>query len=128
MLIALLAPQLGQPFPSVGWTTTAHAQPAVLANVTVARPTWHLGSGLLYGEITIHNRNPFSLKDVIVSCDFFDEWGNKIGTKATALRRPISPGRTRFSGIEFPSTIRNMQGGACHLLSAERMEGGEAGE
>ena len=90
-------------------------------NVTVARPTWHHGSGLLYGEITVKNRNPYSLKNVIVSCDFFDEWGNNVGSKGTALRRPIAPGKTRFSGLEFPMTIRRMQGGACRILSAERM-------
>lgn len=90
-------------------------------NVTVARPTWHRGGGLLYGEITVRNRNPYSLKNVIVSCDFFDQWGNQIASKGTALRRPIAPGKTRFSGLEFPMTIRNMEGGACHILSAERM-------
>jgi len=88
-------------------------------NVTVSRPTWHRGGGLLYGEVTIRNHNPYAVRHVIISCDFFDEWGNKIGSKGTALERPISPGRTRFSGIQFSATIHNMEGGACRVISAE---------
>jgi hypothetical protein len=91
-------------------------------NVSVSRPTWHRGGGLLYGEVTIRNRNPYPVSHVIITCDFFDEWGNPIGTKGVALRRPIPPGRTRFSGIQFSTSVRNTQGGACHTLSADRME------
>ena len=103
----------------------AENQPAAadrsIDNVSVSRPTWHRGSGLVYGEVTVRNKNPYSLENVIISCDFFDEWGNKIASKGTALRRPVPPGKTRFSGLEFPKTVRNMQGGACHVLSGERM-------
>ena len=91
-------------------------------NVTIARPTWHHGGGLLYGEVTIRNRNPYPVTHVIISCDFFDEWGNQIATKGVALGRPIPPGRTRFSGIQFSISVRSQQGGACRTLSADRME------
>jgi hypothetical protein len=90
-------------------------------NVTVARPTWHHGGGLLYGEVTIRNRNPYTVNHVIISCDFFDEWGNQIATKGVALPRPIPPGRTRFSGVQFSISARTQQGGACRTLSADRM-------
>jgi hypothetical protein len=93
-----------------------------LDNVSVARPTWHHGAGLLYAEVTIRNRNPYPVTHVIITCDFFDEWGNQIGTKGVALRRPIPPGRTRFSGIQFSVSVHNQQGGACRTLSADRME------
>ncbi len=111
---------------ALGLATSAFAQgrDRSVENVVVSRPTWHRGGGLLYGEVTIRNHNSYSLKNVIIGCDFFDEWGNQIGSKGTALRRPISPGRTRFSGLEFPVTVRNMQGGACRIVSAERLEGG----
>src|SRR6185312_4412661 len=69
--------------------------------LTVNRPTWHQGGGLLYGEATIDNRNPYSVRQVIIMCDLFDEWGNPIGTKSTALLTPFPPGATRVSGIEF---------------------------
>jgi len=90
--------------------------------LTVVRPVWHRGAGLLFGEVTIRNRNPYPVTHVIIMCDLFDEWGSSIGSKGTALRRPIPPGSTRIGGIEFPITVRNMQGGACRVLSAERLE------
>jgi hypothetical protein len=94
-------------------------------NLTVTNATWHLGGGLLYGEATIDNRNPYSINQVIIMCDLFDEWGNNIGSKSTALIRPFVPGKTRVSGIEFPTTVPNMQAGACRPLSAERSEAAE---
>ena len=91
-------------------------------NISIARPTWHHGGGLLYGEVTIRNRNPYPVTHVIISCDFFDEWGNQIATKGVALGRPIPPGRTRFSGLQFSISVHNQQGGACRTLSADRMD------
>jgi hypothetical protein len=108
-------------------TGLAAAQQAIsvpdraIDKLSVARPTWHRGAGLLYGEVTIKNRNAYSVVNVIITCDFFDQWGNPLGSKGTALRTPVPPGRTRVSGIEFPLTIRNMQAGACRAVSAERM-------
>jgi hypothetical protein len=56
---------------------------------------------------------------VIIACDLFDEWSNQIGSKSTTLLiMPFPPGETRVSGIEFPMTVRNMQGGACQPVSA----------
>jgi len=118
-------------YPLMGATAVAAQelrQPAALEadrirdNITIARPTWHHGGGLLYGEVTIKNRNPYTVTHVIITCDFFDEWGNHIATKGVALGRPIPPGRTRFSGIQFSVSVRNQQGGACRTLSADRME------
>jgi hypothetical protein len=90
----------------------------VIDKLLVTRPTWHQGGGLLYGEATIVNRNAHSVRQVIIACDVFDEWGNQIGSKSTALLTPFPPGETRVSGIEFPMTVRNMQGGACRPVSA----------
>ena len=84
----------------------------------VTRLTWHRGGGLLFAEATIVNRNPHSVWQVIITCDLLDESGNKIGSKSTALPTPFPPGETRVSGIEFPMTVRNMQGGACRPISA----------
>jgi hypothetical protein len=90
-------------------------------HLSVASPSWHRGAGLLYGEVTVRNRNPYSVVNVIIACDFFDQWGNPIGSKGTTLGTPVPPGKMRFSGIEFPITTRNMQAGACRAVSAERL-------
>ena len=84
----------------------------------VTRLIWHRGGGLLSAEATIVNRNLHSVWQVIITCDLLDESGNKIGSKSTALPTPFPPGETRVSGIEFPMTVRSMQGGACRPLSA----------
>jgi hypothetical protein len=97
-------------------------------NLTVTSSTWHLGGGLLYGEATIDNRNSYSVKQVIIMCDLFDEWGNNIGSKSTALIRPFPPGETRISGIEFPTRVPNMQAGACRPLSAASLSSAEDGQ
>jgi hypothetical protein len=107
------------PFP----TMAANAAEPVGSNriidkLLVTRPTWHQGGGLLYGEATIVNRNARSVRQVIIACDVFDERGNQIGSRSTALFTPFPPGETRVSGIEFPMTVRNMQGGACRPVSA----------
>jgi hypothetical protein len=107
------------PFPIMA----ANAAEPVASNrlidkLLVTRLTWHRGGGLLYGEATIVNRNPHSVSQVIITCEMFDERGNQIGSKSTALLVPFPPGETRVSGIEFPTTVRNMQGGACQPVSA----------
>jgi hypothetical protein len=98
------------------------AEPAasnrLIDKLLVTGLTWHRGGGLLYGEATIVNRNPHSVSQVIITCEMFDERGNQIGSKSTALLMPFPPGETRVSGIEFPTTVRNMQGGACQPVSA----------
>jgi len=117
--LVLYAAASSCPFPSM----PANAGEPVGSNrlidkLLVTRPTWHQGGGLLYGEATIVNRNPHSVWQVIIACDLFDEWGNKIGSKSTTLLMPLPPGETRVGGIEFPMTVRNMQGGACRPVSA----------
>jgi len=98
------------------------AEPAgsnrLIDKLLVTRLTWHRGGGLLSADATIVNRNPHSVWQVIITCDLLDESGNKIGSKSTALPIPFPPGETRVSGIEFPTTVRNMQGGACQPVSA----------
>jgi len=107
------------PFPTMAADAAEPVGPnRLIDKLLVTRLTWHRGGGLLYGEATIVNRNPHSVSQVIIKCDLFDEWGNQIGSKSTALLTPFPPGETRVSGIEFPMTVRNMQGGACQPVSA----------
>jgi len=62
-----------------GMTTAATAQEArpigrfdrPIDNISVARPVWGRGSGLLYAAITLRNANPYPVWKVIIACDFF---------------------------------------------------------
>jgi hypothetical protein len=84
-----------------------------------ARPVWRRGSGLLYAAITLMNVNPYPVWNVIIACDFFDEWGNPIGTRATQINRIFGPRRTRVSGIYFSARTPNTLAGACRPVSAQ---------
>ena len=93
--------------------------------LVVGAPRWQRGSGLVYGTMAFTNGNDYPVKDVIMGCDFFDERGNWIGTKATVIQRVISPGRTKMSGIYFTlifgdRLLSNAQAGACRIISAKR--------
>ena len=85
----------------------------------VGRPTWHRGSGLLYASMTLANRNRYPVWKVIVACDFLDQSGLRVGTRASGIGRVFRVGRTRVSGVYFIAG-GNMQGGPCRVLSAER--------
>jgi hypothetical protein len=101
------------------WNMTDRA----ISGVLVARPVWRRGSGLVYGSMTLINNNPYPVWKVIVACDFFDEWGNQIGTKATAIIRIFSPGRTRVGGIYFTAMTPSSDAGACRVLAAAPWKG-----
>jgi hypothetical protein len=94
--------------------------------LAVGAPYWRRGSGLVYGTIAFTNGNEYPVRDVTVACDFFDEWGNPIGTKMTIIRRVVSPGRTKISGIYFTLIFANRLrsnalAGACRIISAKRV-------
>lgn len=94
----------------------------------VGTPQWHRGSGLVYGSMALTNENAYPVKNVTIGCDFFDEWGKPVGTKATLLRRIVGPGRTTVSGIYFTlifdnRLLSNAQAGACRIISAKRVLG-----
>jgi hypothetical protein len=89
--------------------------------LSLGHPFWRRGGGLVYGAMALHNENSYSVKDVIISCDFFDEWGNLVGRRATGIRRIFSSGRTWVSGIYLTLPSRNAQAGACHIISAKRV-------
>jgi hypothetical protein len=89
--------------------------------LSLGHPFWRRGAGLVYGAMALNNQNGYSVKDVIISCDFFDEWGNRIGRRATGIRRIFSSGRTWISGIYLTLPSRNAQAGACRIISAKRV-------
>ena len=96
--------------------------------LAVGTPQWRRGSGLVYGTMVFTNGNDYPVRDVMIGCDFFDEWGNPIGTKKTLIRRVVSPGRTQISGIYFTLIFANRLrsnalAGACRIISAKRVPG-----
>ena len=92
--------------------------------LAVGTPSWQRGSGLVYGTMVLTNGNAYPVRDVMIGCDFFDEWGNPIGTKKTIIRRIVSPGRTQISGVYFTLIFANRLrsnalAGACRIISAK---------
>jgi hypothetical protein len=106
-----------------------HAWPdPPVEKLMVGTPQWHRGSGLVYGTMALTNENAYPVKNVTIGCDFFDEWGKPIGTKATLIRRVVGPGRTTLSGVYFTlifdnRVLSNAQAGACRIISAKRFQG-----
>jgi hypothetical protein len=101
------------------WNMAGHT----ISGVRVARPFWRRGSGLAYASMTLINNNPYPVWQVIVACDFFDQWGNNIGTKATAIARVFSPGRTRITGIYFTTTTPKFQWWSLSGADGSAVEG-----
>ena len=87
--------------------------------LSVERGVWHRGAGLLYGSMTLTNRNRYPVWKVIIACDLLDRSGQRVGTRASGIGRVFQVGRTRVSGIYFIAGD-HIQGGPCRVLSAER--------
>jgi len=105
-------------------TTSAAAQTRIeidrpVDRLSVGRPIWHRGSGLLYASMTLANRNQYPVWKVIIACDFVDQSGRRVGTRASGISQVFRVGRTRVSGVYFIAR-GNIQGGQCRVLSAER--------
>ena len=105
-------------------TTSAAAQTRIeidrpVDSLSVGRPIWHRGSGLLYASMTLANRNQYPVWKVIIACDFLDQSGRRVGTRASGIRQVFRVGRTRINGLYFIARA-NVQGGECRVLSAER--------
>ena len=91
--------------------------------LSLGDPFWRRGAGLVYGAMALRNQNDYSVKDLIIGCDFFDEWGNLVGRRATWIPRIFGPGRTWVSGIYLTLPSRDAQAGACRIISAKRVPG-----
>ena len=105
-------------------TTSAAAQTRFeidrpVDRLSLGRAIWHRGSGLLYASMTLANRNRYPVWKVIIACDFLDQSGLRIGTRASGIGQVFRVGRTRVTGVYFVAR-GNMQGGQCRVLSAER--------
>jgi hypothetical protein len=87
--------------------------------LSIGRPVWHRGSGLLYASMTLTNSNPYPVWKVIIACGFLDGSGRRDGTRASGIGGVFDVGRTRVSGVYFVAR-GHVQGGPCKVLSAER--------
>jgi len=89
-------------------------------NISIVDQKWSRGAGLLIAEVTLSNVNHFPVVHVIVACDFVKR-GTQIGSRGSLVPRIISPGTTTVGGIEFGILERDMEGGPCRILSAQRL-------
>jgi hypothetical protein len=87
--------------------------------LSLSRPSWERGGGLMVGALTLRNGNHYSVSHVIIACDFFDASGKLAGTRGTAIRGIFARGETPISGIEFVRRARDLEGGTCRTLSAK---------
>lgn len=102
-----------------GLMTSAAAQTRFgIERLSVGRPVWHRGSGLLYASMTLTNRNPYPVWKVIIACDLLDRSGQPVGTRASGIGRVFRVGRMRITGLYFVAS-GHVRGGPCRVLSAE---------
>jgi hypothetical protein len=97
-------------------------QPHPVDNVSVVEQTWSRAGGLLIADITVANVNEFPVVHVIVGCEFIKR-GTDAETRSRGSLVPLvlSPGTSKVGGIEFVMSERDMEGGRCRVLSAQRM-------
>jgi hypothetical protein len=89
--------------------------------MSVEEPSWGRGGGLLIVDLTVNNGNEYSVKNIIIACDLFDESGAQVGSPGTMIHRVFRPGRTRVTGIEFRLRVRVTQVESCRVISARRV-------
>jgi hypothetical protein len=101
------------------WAQTPPGTDRPVDKLSVGRPTWHRGAGLLSATMTFMNRNPYPVWKVIIACEVYDQSGQRVGTRATGIHRVFEVGKTHVSGVYFTATSR-LQAGDCRILSAQR--------
>jgi hypothetical protein len=61
--------------------------------MSVEEPSWGRGGGLLIVDLTVNNGNEYSVKNIIIACDLFDDSGAQVGSPGTMIHRTFSPAR-----------------------------------
>jgi hypothetical protein len=97
--------------------TLAIARP--VGNLSLGEPRWQHAGGLLVGELTLTNGNDYSVSNVVIACELLDRAGKLLDAHRTAIRRVFEPGQSLVDGIEFVRFARDLQGGACRIVSAQ---------
>lgn len=104
---------------SFGPAQAAESQDLV-GKLSIAQQNWrHLGK-LLIVDITFRNDNSFPVQRIVVSCQITGDPARPQDSRGVTIRQNVSRGNTTVSGIEFPVTHDEAQGGPCKVESAER--------
>jgi hypothetical protein len=86
----------------------------------IASQVWHsqeLHRGLAVAEITFENKNPFSIYEPTIACEFFKPSGELIGSRGTHIHMVFPPGRTETKGIEFGVGDEDALPGSCRIVA-----------
>src|SRR5437667_10875488 len=104
--------------------TTGHAAKApdsLVGKVTVVQQEWRREGKVMLANVTLHNENRSSVKNVIVTCEIYEETQMPQNNRGSTVRRIIPPGQTTVSDLAFPILGNDAQGGSCQVLSAQKV-------
>jgi hypothetical protein len=73
--------------------------------------------GLAVAEITFENKNPFSIYEPTIACEFFKPSGELIGSRGTHIHMVFPPGTTEIKGIEFAVGDKDALPGSCRVVA-----------
>ncbi len=91
-----------------------------VGKVTVVQQGWHREGKTMLANVTLDNRNGFSVKNIIVNCEIYEETQVFQSRRGVTVRRVIPSGRTTVSDLAFPIAANDAQGGSCQVLSAQK--------
>ena len=92
-----------------------------VGKVTVVQQEWRREGKEMLVNVTLHNQNGFSVKNVIVTCEIYEETGVPQDRRGITVRRVLRPGRTTVSDLAFPIASNDAKGGSCQVLSAQKL-------
>ena len=92
-----------------------------VGKVTVVQQEWRREGKEMLVNVTLHNLNGFSVKNVIVTCEIYEETGVPQDRRGITVRRVLRPGRTTVSDLAFPIASNDAKGGSCQVLSAQKL-------
>jgi len=92
-----------------------------VGKVTVVQQEWHREGKTMLVNVTLDNRNGFSVKNVIVNCEIYEQPQVPQNRRGVTVKRVLPPGRTTVSDLAFPIAANDAQDGSCQVLSAQKV-------
>ena len=89
--------------------------------VTVVQQEWRREGKTMLANVTFYNRNGFSVKNVIVKCEVYEQTQMPQTRRGITVKRVLPPGRTTVSDLAFSIVTNDAQGGSCQVLSAQKV-------
>jgi hypothetical protein len=75
----------------------------------------------MLANVTLDNQNGFSVKNVIVKCEIYEEVQVTQTRRGITVKRVFHPGRTTVRDLAFPILSNDAKGGSCEVLSAQKV-------